>query len=940
MKKGLTVSTKVTIIVLVVILLNTMAIGVFTHIIHRNATIKSNLERTKAIAKSTAMAITPGELQYALDTNDKNEHYKHLQKYFEKIKADEHLLYFYVGTFDPEVGMTMYLEGHGELFGLNGDVPLSNFPQAAFDAFESREARVSDIYRITVDGNLGISAYAPVLDDYDEPIGLVGVLISISEPLSENYRFSLTMLAISAIIFFIIIWVPIIYIRRSVAKPLLSLQTASNKIAEGDMDIHIPELKTNDEVGLLSQNFYTMQKIITGLHQEIKDLVENAADGNFSYRANSNKYPGGWREVIVKFNDLMDTIEIPIDEVATTLHKIAGGDFSARVSREFKGDLVRVQEAMDAAAIDLDRYLAEKEKAEKELLMVEQKANRAKSEFLANMSHEIRTPMNSIVGFSELAQDDCISSKTREYLTRINSSAKWLLQIINDILDLSKIESGNVELESIPFDLRELIASCESTISPRAGEKNIELYFYAESSINTKLLGDPTRLRQVLFNLLSNAVKFTDSGAVIFFSNIVSVSKNSMTIRFEIKDTGIGMTPEQIVKVFDPFTQADISTTRKYGGTGLGLTITKNILEMMGSKLEIESAPGVGSRASFTVTFETTSECGGDSENETVLDLSERPMFDGIVLVCEDNHMNQQVILEHLVRVGISAEIAKNGREGVEKVKRRMIRGERQYDLIFMDIHMPEMDGIEAVNKILTMGSKTPIVAMTANIMTRDVDRYKKLGMRDYLGKPFTSQELWRCLLRHLKPVNSAEKACGVCENETLQTQLKTEFVKSNQHTVDEINQAVAAGDIELAHRLAHTLKGNAGWIGKAALQTAALDVELALKGEKCLVTETQMTLLKTELERALDELAPFLEKTAEPVVSKALSRGQPSGSFEELDPTRVERNPDSLINIDEVRAAEEDDRRDYHDRRRAERRVDRQHESRDERAYRHTGGL
>ncbi|MCL2880846.1 MAG: ATP-binding protein, partial [Treponema sp.] len=276
-------------------------------------------------------------------------------------------------------------------------------------------------------------------------------------------------------------------------------------------------------------------------------------------------------------------------------------------------------------------------------------ASRAKSAFLANMSHEIRTPMNSIIGFSELALDNRITPKTKEYLDMIIKNAKGLLQIINDILDISKIESGSVHLESIPFDLGELLESCRNIIQPKAKEKNINLRFYAEAPADKMLAGDPTRLRQVLVNLLFNAVKFTDSGCVKLTVLMNSETKNDVDLRFEVEDTGIGMTDEQITKIFEPFTQGDISTTRKYGGTGLGLTISKNILDLLDSKLEIHSIPGTGTIIAFNLTYKLTDAEGmlkQTTESPDAAGKTVKPRFTGNILVCEDNQMNQKVIAE------------------------------------------------------------------------------------------------------------------------------------------------------------------------------------------------------------------------------------------------------------------------------------------------------
>jgi len=500
-------------------------------------------------------------------------------------------------------------------------------------------------------------------------------------------------------------------------------------------------------------------------------------------------------------------------------------------------------------------------------------ASRAKSAFLANMSHEIRTPMNSIIGFSELALDDDLPPKTREYLGKILENADGLLQIINDVLDISKVESGKMELERIPFNIHDLFASCRTLIMPMAVEKGLMLYFYAEPSIGKRPLGDPIRLRQVLVNLLSNAIKFTNAGTVKLQAAIIDRYEKTITMHFEVRDSGIGMTGEQIRKIFEPFTQAETGTTRQYGGTGLGLPITKNIVELMGGELLVESTPGVGSKFSFDLTFDTIDVTDDDMyKRKMVFNDLEKPIFEGEVLLCEDNAMNQQVICEHLARVGVKTVVAENGKVGVEMVQRRMNNDEKQFDLILMDMHMPVMDGLEAASKILALNTGVPIVALTANIMANDREIYRKSGMRDCVGKPFTSQELWHCLMKYLHPIRwqavderQSVESAGTAEERQADLQmdydkiLKTLFIQNNLHKFDEIDRALKADDITLAHRLAHTLKSNAGQIGKTALQQIAAEIERQLKGGENTVTPEQLQILQTELAAVLQELAPLL---------------------------------------------------------------------------------
>ncbi|MCL2265951.1 MAG: ATP-binding protein [Treponema sp.] len=484
-----------------------------------------------------------------------------------------------------------------------------------------------------------------------------------------------------------------------------------------------------------------------------------------------------------------------------------------------------------------------------------------KSTFLASMSHEIRTPMNSIVGFAELAMDGETSLKTRDYLHKIKTNAQWMLQIINDILDISKVESGKMELENIPFDMQELFSSCRTLILPKAVEKGITLYFYVEPSIGKRPLGDPTRLRQVLVNLLTNAVKFTNTGMVKLHAVLKGIHDKKITMYFEVKDSGIGMSPEQISSIFDPFKQAEAGTARKYGGTGLGLSITKNIVELMGGKLHVESSPGIGSRFSFELNFDAL-ELSDDEhfEEKVVFNEIEKPMFKGEVLLCEDNPMNQQVICEHLKRVGLTAIVSDNGKSGYEMVKNRKEKGEKQYNLIFMDMHMPVMDGLEASLKIMELNTGVPIVAITANIMFNDREIYVKNGIHDCVGKPFTSQELWRCLMKYFTPVsytpsdNEFEKATKIEQDMEFQKELQVMFVDDNKNKYSELIAALESGDITKAHRLAHGIKSNSGQIGKIMLRNAAANVEYNLKTGKNLVTGEQLKILKTELDMVLND--------------------------------------------------------------------------------------
>jgi CheY-like chemotaxis protein len=536
----------------------------------------------------------------------------------------------------------------------------------------------------------------------------------------------------------------------------------------------------------------------------------------------------------------------------------------------------------------------------------------------------MRTPMNSIIGFSELAINDTISVETKDYLGKILINSELLLQLINDVLDISKIESGGMELENAPFDLHELLTSSHTMIIPRAQAKDVSLYFYAEPSISGKLIGDSLRLRQVLVNLLSNAVKFTGRDGIVKVSaidikkpdvpsrNIESSGKSSdeigepyndgaVRIRFEVKDSGIGISPEQLEHISQPFMQADMATTRRFGGTGLGLAISKNIIEKMGGKFMAESMLGVGSKFSFEVTFDTM-EAAADSGR--TLAETDNSQFKGEVLMCEDNEMNQQVLCQHLRKVGVKADVAENGREGFNMVRRRHDKKEKPYDLIFMDIHMPVMDGLEAAKLIIELGTGVPIIAMTANVMAHDRELYKKLGMKDCLGKPFRVQELYSYLAKYLKPGKWNGESAGEDKqfDDKLKLTLMGSFLKDNRERFNEFTDALTTGDIKLAHRLVHTLKSSAALLGKTRLQEVSAEAERLLENGENQLTQERLDVLKDELTAVINELTAFLKENAAQPVGDPLSEEEAKAALAQLKPLLENGSANCMKYIDDLR--------------------------------------
>ncbi len=374
-------------------------------------------------------------------------------------------------------------------------------------------------------------------------------------------------------------------------------------------------------------------------------------------------------------------------------------------------------------------------------------ANEAKSRFLANMSHEIRTPMNAIIGLTHLAVMQTHEPKIREQLTRVEDSAKDLLGLLNDILDFSKIEAGRMTVERTPFDLLSVLDRMQSLIAERAREKGLMFNVWRVPNLPRDLMGDPLRVHQVLLNLVSNAVKFTESGSVTLNCTLVDATESNVVLKFEVQDTGVGIDPIQMTRLFSAFTQADSSTTRRFGGTGLGLTICKELVTLMGGRIIADSVPGVGSTFTVTLGFDRADPSWRDvlpaDPDEPRID----PLVGSRVLLVDDNFINLEVAGELLRQAHVEVVTASNGREALEKI------AQSEYDAVLMDLQMPEMDGITATQQLRQdpQYANLPVIAMTANAMTGDRERCLAAGMNDHIPKPIDPTELRHTLARWLR---------------------------------------------------------------------------------------------------------------------------------------------------------------------------------------------
>jgi len=499
------------------------------------------------------------------------------------------------------------------------------------------------------------------------------------------------------------------------------------------------------------------------------------------------------------------------------------------------------------------KNITDKIKYQDELKIAKQTAedaNISKSRFLANTSHEIRTPLNAIYGFSKLLDETDKSEEQKKYISGIKTSSHNLLNVVNDVLDFSKIESGETKLDFTACDLSEIFNQLFQTFEFRAEEKEIQLSFNIDSNIHSFIFADIAKLNQVFLNLLSNAIKFTQKGWVKFECLLESNTKNEETIRFIVSDTGIGIDKNNQANIFENFKQEDESTTRKYGGTGLGLAISKQLVQLMGGEIQVESTKGAGSRFFFDLVFKKA-KTKDLEQKATHIVIDEELLKGKRVLLVEDNEFNQIIAISMLEKWQVDIDTAENGKIAIEKLK------SQKYDLILMDKQMPIMDGIQA-SKIIRqeMNLKVPIIALTANVLKGVISACKEAGMNDYISKPFEPEHLFHKIVSILNLNGSSNLELGenhlkskkqmpdrLLDLSKLEKMMNNEdqmvnrmLVRFNDLTpnyIDDLHKAYNDQNWDKLSKIAHKIKPSINLVGVESLYTDFINLEAFALDEK-----------------------------------------------------------------------------------------------------------
>lgn len=706
---------------------------------------------------------------------------------------------------------------------------------------------------------------------------------------------------------------------RKLSESIRLLDKVTQQVAAGDLTVRA-QVSSGDEVESLAHSFNKMTEALGKSQQELmgawdytnniirsmnETLIVLTTDGKIATvnMATCNLLGYDEKELIgmpfenvlerhgeilvtKQLDDSFDTDEFALDREAIYLSKEG-----TRIPVSFSSAIMRDASGRSQGIVCVAQDITDRKRSELELIKAKEEAeagNRAKSQFLANMSHELRTPMNGVLGMMDLLIDTELKEVQLRYAQAARRSGEVLLCVINDVLDISKIEAGKLRLEEVAFDLHRMVQDVVELLIDRAKKKGLELICSLAREVPKTVQGDPDRLRQILINLLSNAIKFTEKGRVLVRVVLEKEREERVDLRFEVEDTGIGISHEVSLAIFEPFQQADGSSTRKYGGIGLGLAIAQQLVQMMGGKIDVHSVVGEGSTFRFTVVLGKTAEPRPvdslppsnllDAPHEETINFSVVDPQDLIkdaldlnarILLVEDNPVNQEVIAAMLEKLCCSIDIVTNGREALD------ILSEKSYDLILMDWQMPELDGFETAQAIREQerirnettaesGSRTPpipIVALTAQTMETSKMECTSAGMDDFLSQPFSLEQLREVLEQWIpcpqRCAQDSDAGTALGEIATLSIPIESRvlddiralqmegapdifsrvlhgYLRNSPKLIDSLHDAVPQRNLADMQFASHSLKSSSANVGALALSGLCKELELMARANSC----------------------------------------------------------------------------------------------------------
>lgn len=600
--------------------------------------------------------------------------------------------------------------------------------------------------------------------------------------------------------------------------------------------------------------------------EAVRMLGEGIASGN-NYSSIREIYPS----YIIGTNEPYPVEKRPVVRVLKGESNICVEDVETekdgiRIPLRINATHIADEEGNIEFAIAVFEDITSLKEAENELRKAKKLAEESselKEMFLANMSHEIRTPMNAVIGFTDLLLKRNLNEEEMGYVRIIKTSGENLLRIINDVLDISKIESGLMTFEIHPIAINALFSSIKVMFAQKAREKNIELTFADDSNIPASIMGDPTRLTQIIMNLVGNAIKFTQDGSVTVSAKLVAREEGHIQLEFSVKDTGIGIPPEKLDTIFERFTQAEKHTTRKFGGTGLGLNIVKQLVELQGGTISVNSREGIGSEFKFLLSFSTTAEIASvKPQKYEECDIERLKQLK--ILLVEDSPINVKFISALFETHGMAVDHAGNGKAAIEKM------AEVNYDMILMDIEMPEMNGYETTTYIRSvLENPVPIIAMTAHTMAGESEKCLQMGMNGYLSKPIREDLLFRTLIHiglddqkqaepeKLVDLSSLEKTMRGNKKVILET--LDIFLEHMPENLEGIKEGVNRKDFAMIRRNAHTMKSSVSILGISKVQKLLEEMEKLAASEsdmdRIIELKNSLTLLSDRSVKEIEQL-------------------------------------------------------------------------------------